>query len=309
MQGRRISAAFHPPLKADIDDMARDITIITPENIPITVELAGLGARFAAFGIDLLLQVALIIVGGVVLSIVASTGRASGAGEITDALSIVYSFAVFIGYFLLFESIWNGQTVGKRALGLRVIRDGGYPITFFAAATRNLIRIADLMPFNYAVGAISIFANPEHKRLGDLVAGTIVIKERQAHALRSFRLAAPLVAAGPGVSAAADPDPLPGAPRRPRYTGPRLPETARDPLAELSSDEIDLLRRFVSRRPDMLSDDAERLAYRLAAPLVPRLNITFIPNVPPRYADLVCVIVGTADWIAAEREASVGARL
>ena len=78
----------------------------------------------------------------------------------------------------LFETIWNGQTPGKRAFGLRVVRDGGYPITFYASAIRNLIRIADFLPFGFAAGALTIFLQSEYKRLGDLVAGTIVIKER-----------------------------------------------------------------------------------------------------------------------------------
>jgi hypothetical protein len=93
------------------------------------------------------------------------------------------------------------------------------------------------------------------------------------------------------------------------YQGPRLPETAKEPFDVLTEDELELLRRFSARRWEMLPDDAERLAYRLVVPLVPRLNITFLPNVAPRYADLASVIVGTADLTAAEREELAGARL
>ena len=287
--------------------MARELTIVTPENIPITLELAGLGSRFAALAIDIVVQMTTIFIGLILFGILASVFSLAGMDKIVLAVRIGFVFVVMFGYFLLLETIWNGQTIGKRALGLRVIRDGGYPIHFFAAATRNLIRIADFVPFNYGVGALVAFLSPGYKRLGDLVAGTVVIKEREARFLRAFTIEKPQIGGLPlGPNGIADPF---GKPARPKYTGPRLPDTARNPLDVLENEELALLRRFASRRWDMTADDAERLAYRLVVPLIARLNITFIANVPPRYADLASVIVGTADLTAAEREEAAGVRL
>jgi hypothetical protein len=198
-------------------------------------------------------------------------------------------------------------------MGLRVVREGGYPITFFAAATRNLIRIADFLPFNYGVGALMVFLQPQYKRLGDLVAGTVVIKEREARFLNAVFVETSATRArlntGEPDNKAPEETTVTVRQKRTAYQGPRLPETAKNPYDVLTDDELELLRRFSSRRWEMLPDDAERLAYRLIAPLVPRLNITFLPNVPPRYADLASVIVGTADLTAAEREEMAGARL
>jgi uncharacterized RDD family membrane protein YckC len=293
--------------------MSREATIVTPENIPLTMELAGLGSRFAALAVDLLVQFTLIFFGLTLVGYFAEPMERAGLSWLSGVLVIVYCFLLLFGYFIFFETIWNGQTIGKRAMGLRVVREGGYPITFFAAATRNLIRIADFLPFNYGVGALMVFLQPQYKRLGDLVAGTIVIKEREARFLNAVFVETSAVHPGrdsgqPGQEAPEETT-VTVRQKRTAYRGPRLPETAKNPFDVLSEDELELLRRFSSRRWEMLPDDAERLAYRLVAPLVPRLNITFLANVPPRYADLASVIVGTADLTAAEREEIAGARL
>ncbi|MES2459147.1 MAG: RDD family protein [Armatimonadota bacterium] len=295
--------------------MSREATIVTPENIPLTLELAGLGSRFVALAIDLLIQGALLFFGLSLLGYASEPMKSIGLTWLMEVLVIVYGFVLMFGYFIFFETIWNGQTIGKRAVGLRVVREGGYPITFFAAATRNLIRIADFLPFNYGVGALMVFLQPQYKRLGDLVAGTVVVKEREARFLHAVFVETSAIHTRPYSDKLGSVEPETEATtvtlrqERAAYHGPRLPETANNPFDVLSEDELELLRRFASRRWEMLPDDAERLAYRLIAPLVPRLNITFLPNVAPRYADLASVIVGTADLTAAEREEAMGARL
>jgi hypothetical protein len=193
---------------------------------------------------------------------------------VTQAILIIAAFLVFFGYSILFETLWNGQTPGKRTFNLRVIRDGGYAITFYAAATRNLVRIADFLPLAYTAGALSVFFHPHYKRFGDLVAGTVVVKERELGNVWQVGLRAPKGAAG---------------------QTPRLPDTVNDPVKVLTTDEIAVLRRFALRRWEMTADDAERVGYRLIVPLVGRLNLTFIPGVAPRYADLVTVLVADID--------------
>ena len=111
-----------------------------------------------------------------------SKGARVGAGDdvganIVIAVLIFIVFMVYFGYFILFEAFWNGQTPGKKALGLRVVRDGGYPIDFTASLVRNLIRVGEMMLGFYAVSIFAAILSPMNKRVGDLAAGTIVVRE------------------------------------------------------------------------------------------------------------------------------------
>ncbi len=257
--------------------MARQLTIITPENIPVTVELAGIGTRFGALLIDILVMVAIYLFFVMMASIGGMLLSWSFAGALVQPLLILFGFAVLFGYSIFFETFWNGQTPGKRFFGLRVLRDGGFPVDFYSVATRNLMRIADFLPVAFAAGALAVFFHREYKRLGDMVAGTVVVKEREVGSVGLFPS---LRAKTDGTAAAA---------------APRLPDGVRDPLEVLTRPEIDVLRRFSLRRWEMTPDDAERLAYRLIVPMVGRLNITFLPGVAPRYADLVTVLVSDLD--------------
>ncbi len=100
------------------------------------------------------------------------------------ALATIGNFLLIFGYFVFFETLWSGQTPGKRWMGLRVICDDGRPVTFFQAMVRNLIRLVDIMPVaavapSYFVGILSIFISAKNRRLGDLAAGTVVVRERR----------------------------------------------------------------------------------------------------------------------------------
>src|SRR5918912_1902102 len=163
------------------------LIIETPERVPLHFALASIGNRFLACAFDHFLQV--VVIGGAFL-LFAWLGSAAGLDvRLRDmpkwalAVLIVLLFLVWSGYFVLFEWAWNGQTPGKRWLRLRVIREDGRPVTFWEAAARNLIRIFDMEPFPfYSVGLISVFISGRDQRLGDLVAGTVVVREREAQA-------------------------------------------------------------------------------------------------------------------------------
>ena len=167
--------------------MDRTLDVRTPESIAFSYELAGIGSRFLAVAIDLLVQIGLLIafVWGVSLIGAHTPARAPGAHPAASKfiVSALYGFLIFVvfmiffGYFILFEAAWNGQTLGKRALGLRVVRDGGYPIDFTASLVRNLIRVGEMMFGFYAIAIVSALISPENKRLGDMAAGTIVVRE------------------------------------------------------------------------------------------------------------------------------------
>lgn len=261
--------------------MARQVTVVTPENIALTLEEAGIATRFGAFLIDIVLQLALTLACCIITGILVAIFEKTLVGNILGALIIAEIFLVWFGYFLFFEAVWNGQTPGKRVFGLRVMRDGGYPIDLFTSSTRNLIRIADFLPMGYLLGAVVVLVHPQYKRLGDIVAGTVVIKERMVDPRAAFRTG----------------------PSNPTAIG-GLPPTVNSPFETLTSGELLLLRRFVLRRWEMTPDDAERLAYRLIVPLIPRLNLTFVAGAAPRYADLASTLVANADRREAELDAA-----
>lgn len=272
--------------------MSREVTVYTPENIPLTLDLAGLGSRCGAMLVDLALQVGALLTLFVAGLIVAATGAVrtpeSARNLLLTGAGVVF-FLIFVVYNVVFEWLWNGQTPGKRAFGLRVVRDGGYPVNAFAVLTRNLIRIADFLPAAYGVGALAVFFHGQYKRLGDMAAGTFVIKERLAAGSLNLHSAT-----RPGTSSGG-----------PATVAPTLPENVVNPLDALSGEEMALLRRFAVRRWEMTPDDSERLAYRLVVPLISRLNLRFAPGAPPRYADLVSLLVAAAD---AREEAEAAAR-
>ncbi len=154
----------------------RRIAVDTPEHVRLDYVLADLGSRAAALAIDLAILVVTIALLRLVL------GEAGALGEWVRAIGgTVLLFALFFaqwGYFLLFEGLGGGRTPGKRVVGLRVIHVGGEPLSFQGSVLRNLIRIVDLQPaVSGMAGAVSILVNRRAQRLGDLVAGTIVVRD------------------------------------------------------------------------------------------------------------------------------------
>lgn len=155
----------------------------TGESVAIRYELAGLGSRFLAVLLDFVAQIAIVIVLLFAVSAWMSTGGrliagSANAGAWGIALLVLVLFTIFIGWFIIFEIWWSGRTPGKRALGLRVVRDGGFPIDSGAAVIRNLVRLVEFGLGFYAVSAVSALLSKENKRLGDFAAGTIVVRDR-----------------------------------------------------------------------------------------------------------------------------------
>lgn len=154
----------------------RRIALETPEHVRLEYQLADLGSRAAALALDLAIIVATILLVALVLRFTGALGGA-GAGFGIAVLYIVLFFATW-GYFLFFEAVWDGRTPGKRALGLRVLHDGGEPLSFQGSVLRNLIRFVDLQPgVTGMAGAATILFNRRAQRLGDIVAGTIVVRD------------------------------------------------------------------------------------------------------------------------------------
>ena len=157
------------------------LNIDTPELVAIEMPLAGIGSRFIALLIDTLIWAAGLIVLGLVL------WAFKPALQAFSNLSYQWTVAVFTltifllnwGYFTLFEAFWHGRTPGKRVARIRVIQRSGRAIGIFESMARNFIRYVDQIPFFYAVGVIAVFATRQHQRLGDLAAGTLVVRDRE----------------------------------------------------------------------------------------------------------------------------------
>jgi uncharacterized RDD family membrane protein YckC len=161
-----------------------EIKIETPEQIDVSLEVAGLGSRFLARALDwvfkFILLMALLIPGGVFLALLSvpidlDQKRIS---TLLAALIIGVAFLIWTCYDIYFEVRHNGQTPGKRQAGIRVIRDTGAPIDFRVSCIRNLLSVADFLPAFYLFGALLVLLTSRRQRLGDLAAGTLVIRER-----------------------------------------------------------------------------------------------------------------------------------
>ena len=151
--------------------------VATPEGIELSLHLAGPVPRALAWAIDLALRVGIVLV---VMIPALQLGRA-GWG-------VVLLTMFFVEWLLpaWFEAAWNGQTPGKRALGLMVLNDDGTPVRWPAALTRNLLRAADFLPVLYGLGLVAMLVSRDFKRLGDLAAGTVVVHQLDRRAAREI---------------------------------------------------------------------------------------------------------------------------
>jgi uncharacterized RDD family membrane protein YckC len=215
------------------------VSIVTAEGVSIDLPLAGVGSRFIAAIIDTAIQVATLIALGLVAAVAPDSGVV-GAGF------LFLAFALFTGYDICFETLASGRTPGKRVTGLRVVTAGGGPVRFLTSTIRNVLRLVDILPGTYLVGIVVIVATRRNQRLGDLAAGTLVVRERTSVSVPKD---APWVSSG----YAADED-LEG-----------WDATA------LTEDEIATIRRFLDRRSTLVPDARARLAAELAGRVRPKV--------------------------------------
>ncbi|NDJ33638.1 MAG: RDD family protein [Chloroflexi bacterium] len=169
------------------------LQIETPENVAFGYEVAGLGTRFMAAMVDhviLLVLYVLLYGAGFFIALALAPDIETlieTQGGIVLAVVGLIAFFLLWGYFIVFETLWNGQSPGKRLLRVRVIRVDGLPAGFTEAVIRNLVRIVDLLPTAYGAGVITMFVNPQARRLGDLAAGTLVVFDEGEVSLKSLR--------------------------------------------------------------------------------------------------------------------------
>lgn len=255
-----MSQATMAPLPLDIW-----VDIETPEQIEFSYSIAGIGSRGAAAAMDALICVTSLIALFIVVAIaVGFFGLRAGFDVVTRSTAWIFAGYVLVqsavvwGYYVLFEGLWDGQTPGKRLMQLRVVRDGGYSVSFGASAVRNLLRVADAMPIPlYLVGIVAAMLNRSRKRIGDLVAGTVVIKEGRAGQAATSQVAASQAA------------------------------TSQTATAQLSDDEYAVLQLYILRRqaldPERRRVLAEQLSSRFAKQLPSTGNASIAAGLPRLY--------------------------
>lgn len=165
-------------------DLSDDLRLETPEQIDLEFELAGLGTRTVSWMVDALIKSFCTFCVFMICAVIAgSIGVAVKPDEDSIKFGVMFiAMIVLVSWFcydVLFETWWSGQTPGKRLMGARVVRDGGAPVDFTATCIRNLLALGDFLPGGYLGGALLITLTPKRQRLGDIAAGTIVIRERQ----------------------------------------------------------------------------------------------------------------------------------
>jgi uncharacterized RDD family membrane protein YckC len=226
-----------------------DLAVLSPEKTIITYRLAGVGSRVLAHLLDLL--IILCVDYALAALIIAVIGTFD-----TFIAQAVVGFTLIAGfflYFILFEGLWNGQTPGKKAIGVRVRMANGLPITFGAALGRNLMRPADLL---YFTGILAMFSTPRSQRLGDLVTGTIVIHDKRA---------------------------LPYFTPAPHVAGIHPLESHVGELRGMTIEEYNALRRFADRFPELPAGIQNKLVRDVFQPIAARRGIKPVANVHSLY--------------------------
>jgi uncharacterized RDD family membrane protein YckC len=236
----------------------KTITIQTPESVELEFTLAGIGNRALALMIDYLLVFLILALVSVFFSFLSEQvvnlsvflGGTEGIELWLWAFAILISAAVFGGYFVGFETVWQGQTPGKRFAKIRVIKDNGKPEGVFQATLRSLLRPVDDILF---VGFFCILFNPQEKRIGDLLAGTLVVQAERAVGEASIRVS-------PGASSLSQ-DLLTQA-----HIGNLLP------------DDFATLREYLQRRHALTKQARQDLSVQLARQLREMIELEHLPQ-------------------------------
>ena len=224
------------------------LNIDTPEQVALEFSLATVGSRFLAIAIDTLLQAAsaAVLFLGVGIGALAASFTLDGVAPWLMAIVVLGLFTIYYAYFAVFEAVWNGQTPGKRVIGLRVIHASGRPVSAFEAILRNIVRVADQLPGIYAVGIVCVFLTERSQRLGDLAAGTVVVHERLAAASAREFVTRPAAATA----------------------------STRYGASQLTAEEIAVIELYFRRRDELDGVARVRAARRIAERVRDRLGIT-----------------------------------
>jgi uncharacterized RDD family membrane protein YckC len=243
------------------------LTIETPEQIELEFPVAGLGSRGMALLIDTLIQMVVVIVVIFLTEMISPDLNRYWvtAGKWMTAAVIFLMFCLYWGYFALFEIFWNGQTPGKRQARIRVITASGRPVNAFETIARNFLRAVDSQ-LAYMVGAIAIVVDKRNRRLGDMVAGTVVVHELQDQGDSYWYGQKSTAVATPPVEA----------------------------ISAMTAQEFQLIETFLNRRLDLPYEQRQKTAVTIADQMGTRLNVapadrpspeSFLEELSRRYRD------------------------
>jgi uncharacterized RDD family membrane protein YckC len=234
-----------------IVDSLDQIKIDTPEQIALELPLAGIGSRFLALGVDTIIQSVLYLITAFIFIFTMPVGSSVFMflpRLLGPAMAVFILFAIYWGYFAIFETLWHGQTPGKRYAGIRVIKESGRPINAFEAVGRNLMRAVDGLPGIYGVGLVCMMCNRQSRRLGDFVAGTIVVHEKSTEDVRpSWNTSTQTGIATPG-------------------------------LSQLTAEELVLIETYLHRRWELEADVRTRTAIQIADRISQKTGLQPQPN-------------------------------
>ena len=231
--------------------------------------IAGIGSRFIALLVDYLIWTAafvtLAILGAILLPALHVFNGVSANWAAGIFVLIVFLFQW--GYFTLFEALGNGRTPGKRVMKIHVIHQSGRAISFVESLARNLVRVVDYLPSFYVAGVITMFLNKQNQRLGDMAAGTLVVRDREIDSPHWGELGTRTI------TAAVFATPVAMAP-------PHLSVVlSASNLAKLSTGDLEILERFFSRRLDLDLTTRAAIAERIASALRAKSGLEIPPGV------------------------------
>jgi uncharacterized RDD family membrane protein YckC len=226
-------------------DPFENLTIDTPEQVELEFEISGIGSRFLAMAIDTLIQGALYT--AIIFLFMAIPALTRKGGMWWFAFVVIAMFCIYWGYFALFEVFWRGQTPGKRLIGIRVIKDSGRPANAIESIGRNLMRAIDSLPTMYGIGLLTMLINSKNKRLGDLVAGTIVVHERKRDSAR------------------------------PDWTALEGTATILPGIEQLTFADLELIDLFLQRRSELTPSVRDSTAHRVAEMMRKKLQTDSLP--------------------------------
>ncbi len=231
------------------------ISIETPEKIRFDYKIAQTGTRIGAYILDMVIQVTIIILGVLLLVFIGVWEGGSLPGPLTGqfqllALAFFYLLIFFFqwGYFTMFEMFKNGQTPGKKAMRISVIRSNGEPLDASVIVLRNLLRAVDGFPVLSALGGFISILDKKSRRLGDIIADTLVV-----HEIR-FNLKEPLF--------------------KTTISSKSQEEPAMKLMTKLDEEELYVIRRFLSDRCLLPEEKQKSIGTKLAANVKKRLDIT-----------------------------------
>lgn len=239
-------------------EFEEQLTLANAEGIDLDVSLAGIGSRGGALIIDLAIEIAALLLLGLLTSLLSV--------DLTVAFVAVFGFLIVFAYPIVAEAFAGGRTFGKAALGIRVVAVDGSPVSFLAAVIRNVLRVIDLLPGTYLVGTIAVLATDKNQRLGDLAANTIVVHQRT----RSTD-----ITTGLDLGSAFADDPLADV------------DSSGWDLSGVTAEEVAAARSFLVRRDQLAPGRRADLAQTLAFQLLPKVAGVPLEGGPERFLERV----------------------